>query len=585
MPQQNLETAIPLTIGVTGHRDLRPEDLPKLEAQVRNIFDGLRSQYPYTPLIVLSPLAEGADRLVARVALELKLQLIVPLPLPRAEYEKDFKTPESQAEFNQLLEQAAKCFELPLMPGNTPENIQRHGPQRNQQYTQVGAYIVRYSQILIALWDGSDTGLEGGTAQIVAFKLDGIAEPYAAQHNPLDAIDTGPVYHIVTPRQKNPQPQGEPYSLHIRFPDEGLNTAALKLANGRMIAHLNAFNRDADRLSGKLAVKIERSRNYIVPQEKQGALPDTARAIFEQYSVADRLAMHFQTWRKWTLVTLFALALLAVISFEVYAHLLGRPWVLALYPLTLGAALLVYVLARRRDFQHKHLDYRALAEGLRVQLFWELAGLPDEVADHYLRKQRTELDWIRNAIRSCHVTAMLAGDLNTPPSTTATIKPNRPHSLIELVCEHWVMAQRMYFGYATVRDHRKLRRHELTVNWLFGFGLVFATIVIFLHSNFGHLETYEHLHHWLIVIMGTAPAIAAAMGGYAEKMAFSAQTKRYRWMQGLFARASKRLETLLSEGRLHEAQQLILDLGKEALEENGDWVMIHREREMEVPKG
>jgi len=38
-------------------------------------------------------------------------------------------------------------------------------------------------------------------------------------------------------------------------------------------------------------------------------------------------------------------------------------------------------------------------EGLRVQLFWNLAGLSDEVADHYLRQQRTELEWIRNAIR------------------------------------------------------------------------------------------------------------------------------------------------------------------------------------------
>lgn len=84
--------------------------------------------------------------------------------------------------------------------------------------------------------------------------------------------------------------------------------------------------------------------------------------------------------------------------------------------------------------------------------------------------------------------------------------------------------------------------------------------------------------------MGTAPAIAAALGGYAEKMAFAAQQKRYRWMRDLFARANTQLEKFLDAGRLHEAQRLILDLGKEALEENGDWVMIHREREMEVPK-
>jgi hypothetical protein len=299
--------------------------------------------------------------------------------------------------------------------------------------------------------------------------------------------------------------------------------------------------------------------------------------------VADTLALHFQNWRRWSLITLFVLALLAVVSFEVYAHLLSLPWVLALYPLTLGVALLLYLLARRRDFQHKHLDYRALAEGLRVQLFWELAGLPDEAADHYLRKQRTELDWIRNAIRSCRVAALQACDANAPPAAATT--PDNLRRLTEMALEHWVKAQHEYFARATKRDHKKLRRHEGIVNRLFSFGLIFAIAVAFLHSRFGHSESYAHLHHWLIVVMGTAPAIAAAMGGYAEKMTFSAQAKRYRWMQGLFARASRELKKLMQEGRLPEAQQLILDLGKEALEENGDWVMIHREREMEVPKG
>ena len=30
---------IPFVIGVTGHRDLRPDDVPALEAAVRGVFD------------------------------------------------------------------------------------------------------------------------------------------------------------------------------------------------------------------------------------------------------------------------------------------------------------------------------------------------------------------------------------------------------------------------------------------------------------------------------------------------------------------------------------------------------------------
>src|SRR5437773_400418 len=62
---------LPLVIGITGHRDLRGEDRAALEQQVRGIFMDLRNRYPATPLYLLSPLAEGADRLVARVALNM----------------------------------------------------------------------------------------------------------------------------------------------------------------------------------------------------------------------------------------------------------------------------------------------------------------------------------------------------------------------------------------------------------------------------------------------------------------------------------------------------------------------------------
>jgi CheY-like chemotaxis protein len=79
---------LPLLIGVTGHRDLRPADCPVLERTVRRAIQRIREKCPHTPLIVLSALAEGADRLVARAALDLGLSLIVPLPMPQAEYEK-----------------------------------------------------------------------------------------------------------------------------------------------------------------------------------------------------------------------------------------------------------------------------------------------------------------------------------------------------------------------------------------------------------------------------------------------------------------------------------------------------------------
>jgi hypothetical protein len=79
-----------LFIGITGHRDLRTEDIPNLEKAIRQVFEGLARDYPHTPVFLLSPLAEGADRLAARVALEMGVSLAVPMPMPQEEYEKDF---------------------------------------------------------------------------------------------------------------------------------------------------------------------------------------------------------------------------------------------------------------------------------------------------------------------------------------------------------------------------------------------------------------------------------------------------------------------------------------------------------------
>ena len=73
---------IPLILGVTGHRDLRLEDREILASRIRDVIWELRRDYPETPLVLLSPLNEGADRLVAEVALapELGVRLIAVMP-------------------------------------------------------------------------------------------------------------------------------------------------------------------------------------------------------------------------------------------------------------------------------------------------------------------------------------------------------------------------------------------------------------------------------------------------------------------------------------------------------------------------
>jgi hypothetical protein len=51
----------------------------------------------------------------------------------------------------------------------------------------------------------------------------------------------------------------------------------------------------------------------------------------------------------------------------------------------------------------------------------------------------------------------------------------------------------------------------------------------------------------------------------------------------VFSRASANLERLIAKNDAAGAVKCLKKLGREALEENGDWVLIHRERPLEMP--
>jgi len=142
--------------GVSGHRDLVPADLPELREQLRDIFRRFMSTRPQATFELLTPLAEGADRVAAHEALSAGIKLVVPLPMAQAEYERDFTTTESLDEFRQLLGAAVSHFEL-----STPAGV-----NRAQKYAAAGDYIAQQSDVLILLWDGEDNRKVGGTAWV-----------------------------------------------------------------------------------------------------------------------------------------------------------------------------------------------------------------------------------------------------------------------------------------------------------------------------------------------------------------------------------------------------------------------------------
>lgn len=144
-----------MAIGVTGHRNLR--DPEKVSQAVDRALAHILAVYGQAGLQLISPLAEGADRLVVWRALEKYTpHLVIPLPLERDEYLRDFKSIASKAVFTTLLEQGGEVIQLPPQP------------TREESYLAAGRYVLAHSEVLVALWDGEPARGTGGTAQIVA---------------------------------------------------------------------------------------------------------------------------------------------------------------------------------------------------------------------------------------------------------------------------------------------------------------------------------------------------------------------------------------------------------------------------------
>jgi tetratricopeptide (TPR) repeat protein len=311
----------------------------------------------------------------------------------------------------------------------------------------------KYAQAYAIRGVASDAG--GGTAQVVRFKLLGVPERYALTDevsSPLDPVDSGPVYHVVTPRASNARPMGKAASLIKLFPHGFERDAVAEASYNRIYSRMNTFNWDALRLESTLTQQRETSKTSVMPAAAIEHFPRPLKFTLDRYAMADTLALYFQAKTLLTLRALLTLSLLAAVFFQLYSHLEAKPWGLALlYMGALGAAYAWYLWAKRQDYENKYLDYRALAEGLRVQLFWRLVGLQYAVADHYLRKQRGELD-CRNALRVWSLSEMT---IHSPPTPQPALKCA---DSLQLILKHWLEDQYTFFSKVALRDQTKFQR-------------------------------------------------------------------------------------------------------------------------------
>lgn len=185
---------IPIRVGITGHRDLREEDIPALRITVRRELEDLMKKYPDSPIEMINSIATGADTLCAQIALEMGIRLVCPLPAAPDYYRQDFNGDDKKV-FDSLLRRADDVYEV--KHSDNTSNLKGN----DSYYLDAVNDLVSNCFVLIALWDGTPAEKHScGTSEAVRRMMN---EEDVSGKDPFRIKNCCAVIHIHTPRKSS----------------------------------------------------------------------------------------------------------------------------------------------------------------------------------------------------------------------------------------------------------------------------------------------------------------------------------------------------------------------------------------------
>lgn len=558
---------VPLWIGAVGHRLLRPTDDELLRRAVREVLEDVEENWvgSLEPRL-LSSLAEGADSLVAEEARARGWKLAAVLPLPMDSYERDFTTYAARERFRRLVKESTICIEVGRECGVAADDVDVPGHARDRQYERAAACIVRACQIVVALWDGEPAASR--TANAVERVLG--REPGRLGSRALDAPAPRLLYHVWTPTIDRADITRTPGSWTIRTPGSDADRERMITLSRQMLARLTEFDAEARALCAHTPGRVGKSEDLLLPLEDRSDLPGPVREALRGYALADALAADEARLMRPALPVLLLLGWTGFLGFQLLVHhATPWPWFAGLF---FGAFLLgafSYRWFRRAAHERRFLDYRALAEGLRVQVFWALCGLPDRVVDHYLRRHGGELSWIPVAVAAFDVGACSLGLADWGEQWPLGRRRR-------LARERWLESEARFFAGRAARADRDARRWS-RIHWA-------ALLASFLGVGcIAYLVHERSRYDAFAVVTGVLLYGASLIRNFSERRAYEAITRRYHLMHAVFARAASAVGDSRAELESAESASVFRALGEESLAENGDWLLLRRDRPLEIP--
>ena len=241
----------------------------------------------------------------------------------------------------------------------------------------------------------------------------------------------------------------------------------------------------------------------------------------------------------------------------------------AIWMILVCGAMLILAWACRRyavysDCHRRYLEFRVLAECLRVQTYLRYAGSRVRAAEQLSWTQREETSWV--------LAALCAREIGEEPATEHEIR----------AC--WVDDQRDYHRRAALGADRRLRTSERTVDTaLFvsialylaavGFELLCGGLVFRPTLGVSDVEFWRTL---LKILLGTISAVTLFIANFYGRMSLTRSLSDHQKMERFYQTMSDRL------GQAGQTEELLTVLAREELIENGNWCSYQRDNKPDV---
>jgi hypothetical protein len=572
----------PLVIGVTGHRDPHPAAVPQLSREVEAFLRDLKGRLPDTELRIMTGMAQGADLLVARAAVKVGCKVDAVLPMPLERYVEDFDA-ESGAALRALLADPAVGCSVLSSPRGIDPNAQ-HGGGRSAYYANLTRALTAKCNLLLALWDGNTSPLEGGTADTVLRYLGARTHP-GHQDSRIEfqtaSVEAawGPhfVYWVPTPRLNDAGiGSGQPgYLTGIGENLLAVHGVEMPHALAQAFTELNIYNREFERLSNKGA--FARLDSLLPTLGRIDASDDREelRRIDGEYGKADALAIYYQRHSDRLFRGFSITASCMALVFLIYAKLWANNVLLSVYVSILLLSVVVFHQLRSHQWFSKHLVYRALAETMRIKFFLRAAHADrlvnaTELINLTAIDQFSGFSWIANLLKNVESVGASGSDESADGAR------------LQSVHRHWIVGQQEYFRRRIRRLERDHRRLEVLKSvMLYMIATFAAVLLLFAHQLHDRVPgTTITGHDGVMFLMGLLPVWLGIWELYQNKMAMRELLWQYRNQLGHFTIAELQLARDTTAER---SQEILAQVGKEALMESYLWTIHRYHREYEPP--